>query len=111
MSAREHGEQRARCDRHLHKGRLSSNHSCQTVPVLPLGRDADDHRRDTPTQPQGEAQQVQKQPGACHEDMAERIAPSIGCRPEKPVSISCQCSIRSSPIRQQRKIGRSSRSE
>ena len=33
------------------------------------------------------------------------MAPSIGWRPEKPASISCQWVIRSSPSRQQRKIG------
>ena len=43
--------------------------------------------------------------------VAERMERSIGWRPAKPDSTSCQWVIRSSPRRQQRKIGRSSRSE
>jgi hypothetical protein len=54
---------------------------------------------------------VKEEPESDNEVVAERIAPSIGCRPEKPASISCQQVIRSSPSFQHRKMGRSSRNE
>ena len=79
--------------------------------VFPLAGNARHHGRERAAEPEREAQQVKEEPEPDHEVVAERIAPSIGCRPAKPESISCQWVIRSSPSRQQRKIGRSSRSE
>ncbi len=45
---------------------------------------------EAPAQPHGEAEQVQEQPEFDHQGNAERMAPSIGWRPEKPESVSCQ---------------------
>ena len=63
------------------------------------------HDREPAAQPHCEAEQMQEEPEADHVLTDDRMAPSIGCRPPKPDSISCQWLIRSSPRRQQRKIG------
>ena len=52
--------------------------------------EARNHGRECPADPEGEPQDVKEEPESDHEVVAERIAPSIGCRPEKPASISCQ---------------------
>ena len=94
----------------VHRG-LSAGDRTQPLAALALGRDARHHRGEAAPQPHREAEEVEEQPEADHEVVAERMALSIGWRPAKPESISCQWVIRSSPRRQQRKIGRSSRRE
>src|SRR5439155_19546024 len=109
--SRQDGEQRARSDDRPLNRSLAPGDDAEAGTVLSLPRDPQDHRRETPAQPEGEAEQMEEEPKTDHGGNAERMAPSIGWRPAKPLSVSCQWVMRSSPSFQQRRIGRSSRSE
>ena len=91
----QHGEQRARRDERPLDRRLRPHHGAERRRGPPAWRRSPATiEASAAAEPHREAEQVEEEPESDHERTAERMAPSIGWRPAKPASISCQWVMR-----------------